>query len=128
MVVIAVRNNKPEAVLDYDQFCEMVERDYQLDKQDLASLIEDAILHYTQHPELNSCLDEVVERLDEDEIKSHDGIYGDDYYRAVEEIQEAQEEIRNEIEALQSNSRKGNTKADIARRLDVIVSNMNHIL
>jgi hypothetical protein len=128
MVVIAVRNNKPEAIMDYDQFREMVERDYQLDKQDLASLIEDAILHYTQYPELISCLDTIIEQLDEDEIKSHDGIYGDDYYRAVEEIQEAQEEIRNEIEALQSNSRKGNTKADIARRLDVIVSNMNHIL
>lgn len=128
MVVIAVRNNKPEAIMDYDQFCEMVERDYQLDKQDLASLIEDAILHYTQHPELISCLDTIVEQFDEDEIKSHDGIYGDDYYRAAEEIREAQEEIRNEIEALQSNSRKGNTKADIARRLDVIVSNMNHIL
>lgn len=124
MIAIAVRNNKPEAVLNYDQFCEMVERDYQLDKQDLASLIGDAILHYTQHPELNSCL----EQLEENEIKSQDGIYGDDYYRAVEEIQEAQEEIRNEIEALQSNSRKGNTKADIARRLDVIVSNMNYIL
>lgn len=128
MVVIAVRNNKPEAIMDYDQFCEMVERDYQLDKQDLASLIEDAILHYTQYPELISCLDTIIEQFDEDEIKSHDGIYGDDYYRAVEEIQEAQEEIRNEIEALQSNSRKGNTKADIARRLDTIVSNMNHIL
>ena len=128
MVVIAVRNNKPEAIMDYDQIREMVERDYQLDKQDLASLIEDAILHYTQYPELISCLDTIIEQLDEDEIKSHDGIYGDDYYRAVEEIQEAQEEIRNEIEALQSNSRKGNTKADIARRLDVIVSNMNHIL
>lgn len=128
MVVIAVRNNKPEAIMDYDQFCEMVERDYQLDKQDLASLIEDAILHYTQYPELISCLDTIIEQLDEDEIKSHDGIYGDDYYRAVEEIQETQEEIRNEIEALQSNSRKGNTKADIARRLDTIVSNMNHIL
>lgn len=128
MVVIAVRNNKPEAIMDYDQFREMVERDYQLDKQDLASLIEDAILHYTQYPELISCLDTIIEQLDEDEIKNHDGIYGDDYYRAVEEIQEAQEEIRNEIEALQSNSRKGNTKADIARRLDIIVSNMNHIL
>ena len=128
MIAIAVRNNKLEAVLDYDQFCEMVERDYQLDKQDLASLIEDAILHYTQYPELISCLDEIIEQLDEDEIKNHDGIYGDNYYRAVEEIQEAQEEIRNEIEALQSNSRKGNTKADIARRLDVIVSNMSHIL
>ena len=114
--------------MDYDQFREMVERDYQLDKQDLASLIEDAILHYTQYPELISCLDEIIEQLDEDEIKSHDGIYGDDYYRAAEEIREAQEEIRNEIEALQSNSRKGNTKADIARRLDVIVSNMNNIL
>ena len=128
MVVIAVRNNKPEAIMDYDQFREMVERDYQLDKLDLASLIEDAILHYTQYPELTPCLDEIVEQLDEDEIKSHDGIYGDDYYRAAEEIREAQEEIRNEIEALQSNSRKGNTKADIARRLDVIVSNMNYIL
>lgn len=128
MVVIAVRNNKPEAIMDYDQFREMVERDYQLDKLDLASLIGDAILHYTQHPELTSCLDEVVEQLEENEIKSQDGIYGDDYYRAAEEIREVQEEIRNEIEALQSNSRKGNTKADIARRLDVIVSNMNYIL
>lgn len=65
-----------------------------------------------------------------DYYKDHsDGIYGDVYYQAKEELQNIQSELRNEIVAsLRSKSRKGNTKEDIARRLENIISNMDYIL
>lgn len=65
-----------------------------------------------------------------DEYKDNsDGIYGDAYYQAEEELQNIQSELRNEIVAsLRSKSRKGNTKEDIARRLENIISNMDYIL
>lgn len=59
----------------------------------------------------------------------YDGIYGDDYLIALEELQKTQDELRDEIVAsLRSKSRKGNTKEDIARRLENIISNMDYIL
>lgn len=128
MIAVAMVNNKPETVLDYHQLLDMIQRDYQLDAQDVASLIKDAIKHYyTQYPELEAVCETVIETFT-DNAKNSDGIFGDAFYIAEEEIQNAQEEIRAEIDALRSKSRKGNTKEDIARRLENIVSNMDGIL
>lgn len=127
MIAVAMVNNKPEMVLDYHQLLDMIQRDYQLDAQDVASLIKDAIEHYNQHPELEAVCETAVEIFTSN-AKNSDGIFGDDFYIAEEQIQNAQEEIRAEIDALRSKSRKGNTKEDIARRLENIVSNMNGIL
>lgn len=127
MIAVAMVNNKPEMVLDYHQLLDMIQRDYQLDAQDVASLIEDAIEHYNQHPELEAVCETAVE-IFTDNAKNSDGIFGDAFYIAEEQIQNAQEEIRAEIEALRSKSRKGNTKEDIAKRLENIVSNMDGIL
>lgn len=127
MIAVAMVNNKPEMVLDYHQLLDMIQRDYQLDAQDVASLIEDAIEHYNQHPELEAVCETAVEIFTPN-AKNSDGIFGDAFYIAEEQIQNAQEEIRAEIDALHSKSRKGNTKEDIARRLENIVSNMNGIL
>lgn len=127
MIAVAMVNNKPEMVLDYHQLLDMIQRDYQLDAQDVASLIKDAIEHYNQHPELEAVCETAVEIFTSN-AKNSDGIFGDAFYIAEEEIQNAQEEIRAEIDALRSTSRKGNTKEDIARRLENIVSNMNGIL
>ena len=127
MIAVAMVNNKPETVLDYHQLLDMIQRDYQLDAQDVASLLKDAIEHYTQHPEVEAVCETAAE-IFTDNAKNSDGIFGDAFYIAEEEIQNAQEEIRAEIEALRSKSRKGNTKEDIARRLENIVSNMNGIL
>ena len=127
MIAVAMVNNKPETVLDYHQLLDMIQRDYQLDAQDVASLIQDAVEHYTQHPELEAVCETVIETFT-DNAKNSDGIFGDAFYIAEEEIQNAQEEIRAEIDALRSKSRKGNTKEDIARRLENIVSNMDGIL
>ena len=124
MIAIAMSSGKPEPVLDLRQLLEMIERDYQLDTVDVANLISEAINNYNQYPELESCFKEF-------EVNKHntqDGIWGDAYYIAEEEIRNTQEEIRAEINALRSKSRKGNTKEDIARRLENIVSNMNGIL
>lgn len=127
MIAVAMVNNKPEMVLDYHQLLDMIQRDYQLDAQDVASLIQDAVEHYNQHPELEAVCETAVEIFTPN-AKNSDGIFGDDFYIAEEQIQNAQEEIRAEIDALRSKSRKGNTKEDIARRLENIVSNMNGIL
>lgn len=124
MIAIAVVNNKADAVLDFHQLLEMIERDYQLDAQDIAGLIEDAAENYTQYPEMAS----VFENIGEITLNSQDGVWGDQFYIACEEIRNTQEEIRAEIENLRSTSRKGNTKEDIAKRLENIVSNMDGIL
>lgn len=127
MIAVAIVNNKSEMVLDYHQLLDMIQRDYQLDAQDVASLIEDAVEHYNQHPELEAVCETAVE-IFTDNAKNSDGIFGDAFYIAEEQIQNAQEEIRAEIENLRSTSRKGNTKEDIAKRLENIVSNMDGIL
>lgn len=127
MIAVAMVNNKSEMVLDYRQFLNMIQRDYQLDAQDVASLIEDAVEHYKQHPELETVFETAAE-IFTDNAKNSDGIFGDAFYIAEEQIQNAQEEIQAEIENLRSTRRKGNTKEDIAKRLENIVSNMDGIL
>ena len=127
MIAVAIVNNKSEMVLDYHQLLYMIQRDYQLDAQDVASLIKDAVEHYNQHPELEAVCETAVE-IFTDNAKNSDGIFGDAFYIAEEQIQNAQEEIRAEIDNLRSNSRKNNTKADIAKRLENIVANMDYIL
>lgn len=124
MIAVAAVGNKSEVVLDFHQLLEMIERDYQLDVMDVANLVSDAIRKCDEYPELESCF----EQFETVKHKTQDGIYGDDYYIACEEIQNTQEEIRAEIDNLRSSSRKNNTKADIARRLENIVSNMDGIL
>ena len=123
MIAVAMVNNKSEMVLDYNQLLNMIQRDYQLDAQDVASLIEDAVEHYNQHPELEAVCETAAE-IFTDNAKNSDGIFGDAFYTAEEQIQNAQEEIEN----LRSTRRKGNTKEDIAKRLENIVSNMDDIL
>jgi len=124
MIAVAMNSGKSEPVFDFRQLLEMIERDYQLDTVDVANLISEAINNYTQYPELESCF----EKFEVNKHNTQDGIWGIAYYNAEEEIRNTQEEIRAEIDALRSTSRKGNTKADIARRLENIVSNMDGIL
>ena len=72
---------------------------------------------------------EAINQLDSNRKSNEDGIWGDDYYRAEEELRKTQDELRDEIVAsLRSKSRKGNTKEDIAKRLEAIISNMDYIL
>lgn len=59
-----------------------------------------------------------------EELNNVDGVTGDDYYIFVEQIDNAIQEVRDEITALRSNSRKGNTKAEIASRLEIIMDNL----
>jgi hypothetical protein len=128
MIAVAMIDNKPEPVFDLRQLLDMIERDYGLDIQDVMNLLNDAAENYTQYPELEQILDTLA-ATNNNVIQQHeDGVWGDSWLIACEEIRNAQEEIRAEIDALRSTSRKGNTKADIAKRLENIVSNMNGIL
>lgn len=64
----------------------------------------------------------------EDKKTRGDGIFGDDYYEVIEAIHSECEDLKAEIDNLRSNSRKNNTKLDIARRLEAIYANLWDIL
>lgn len=128
MIAVAVVNNKSDVVFDFRQLLEMIQRDYQLDAQDVVSLLNDAAKNYNQYSELEPIFDTLSETKNSIIQQYNDGIWGDAWLIAQEEIQNAQEEIRAEIDNLRSKSRKNNTKEDIARRLENIVSNMDGIL
>lgn len=129
MIAVAMVQNKPELILDYSQLLEMLQRDYQLDAQDVASLIEDGLIHHHQYPELGHATELAIDEMNND-IKQHqDGVWGDSWLMAKEELQSCWEDIETEIDILESNSRKkGNTKADIARRLRNVVANLQNVL
>lgn len=103
----------------------MLQRDYQLSTADVMDIFVDAIVNENDFPEVGAVIEAAS---DTERAKNYDGVIGDDFYEACRGIHGAQEEIRGEIENLRSNKRKGNTKDDIARRLEVIVSNMDYIL
>lgn len=129
VIAIAVSNGGTKPVLDLNEFLDMVARDYQLDASDVANLITEASTNPNRFPaEIRNCFENVADNVTANDRNNSDGVWGDDYYVAKEQIENAQEEIRDEIDALRSSKRKGNTKEDIARRLDCIVSNMNGIL
>lgn len=56
-----------------------------------------------------------------------EGLIGDDLYIMQEDLENEVSEIQNEIGNLTSNARKGNTKAEIAGRLQINVDNLAHI-
>lgn len=57
-----------------------------------------------------------------------DGVIGDDYYIFIEEIDCAIQEVRDEIDNLNSSRRKDNTKADIAKRLALTMDNLYNFI
>lgn len=125
MIAVAMVNDKPKQVLDLRDLLDMLQRDYQLSTADVMDLFVDAILDENDFPEIGSVIDAAC---GSGRAKNYDGVIGDDFYEACRGINDAREEIRGEIENLRSNKRKGNTKEDIARRLETIVSNMGYIL
>lgn len=128
MIAVAVVDNKSDVIFDFRQLLEMIQRDYQLDTQDVVNLLNDAAKNYTQYPELEPIFNTLSETKNSLIQQHQDGVWGDSWLIACEELQNTQEEIRAEIDNLRSKSRKNNTKEDIARRLENIVSNMDGIL
>lgn len=57
-----------------------------------------------------------------------EGLVGDDLYNMETAAENELNEIENEIGNLTSNARKGNTKAEIAGRLQINVDNLRHIV
>lgn len=125
MIAVAMVNDKPKQVLDLRDLLDMLQRDYQLSTADVMDIFVDAIVNENDFPEISAVIDAAC---DSERAKNYDGVIGDDFYEACRGVHDAQEEIRCEIENLRSNKRKGNTKDDIARRLEVIVSNMDYIM
>lgn len=125
MIAVAMVNDKPKQVLDLRDLLDMLQRDYQLSTADVIDIFVDAIVNENDFPEIGAVIDAACGA---GRAKNYDGVIGDDFYEACRGIDDAREEIRNEIENLRSNKRKGNTKEDIARRLEAVVSNMGYIL
>lgn len=59
------------------------------------------------------------------EIKS-DGVYGDDYYIMLESLTDLSNELDTIKSSLLDRSRKGNTRADIAKKVDAVASNLRN--
>lgn len=57
-----------------------------------------------------------------------DGIYGDDFYTMCEDMYDCLHEFKEVAISLRSTSRKCNTRADLANRLDTICSNFEHYI
>jgi len=53
-----------------------------------------------------------------------EGLLGDDWAEVSHAIQQECDDLRNEVDNLESRSRKGNTRADIAKRLSTILENI----
>ena len=119
-----VITNDGQMIYNLNGFLDLVNKQFGIDRLDFAALMEEYTIKPQEHPELQKMYDDIIE----DNRGYTDGLYGDDFYIAGDELRNAQEEIRAEIDALRSNSRKNNTKADIAKRLENIVANMDYIL
>lgn len=119
-----VITNDCQTIYDLNGFLDLVNKQFGIDRFDFAALMEEYTIKPQEHPELQKMYDDIIE----DNRDHTDGLYGDDFYIAGDELRNAQEEIRAEIDNLRSNSRKNNTKADIAKRLENIVANMDYIL
>lgn len=57
-----------------------------------------------------------------------EGLIGDDCYEVQERCESCLEDLRAEVENLQGPSRKGNTKADIARRISSVIHDLSTYL
>lgn len=115
-------------IYNFDDFLCLIDSELGISKSDLAELMLDTFTGNTeQYPEFSRVVEDIV-KSHEEYLHSGDGLYGDAFYIAGDELRNAQEEIRAEIDNLRSKSRKGNTKEDIAKRLENIVSNMDYIL
>ena len=119
-----VITNDGQMIYNLNGFLDLVNKQFGIDRLDFAALMEEYTIKPQEHPELQKMYDDIIE----DNKSYTDGLLGDDFYIAGDELRNAQEEIRAEIDNLRSNSRKNNTKADIAKRLENIVANMDYIL
>ena len=128
MIAVAMQNNTPRPVDSLHDLLELIQRDYQISADDFAAIMEDFTAHYEEYPELRYMYDYIEQDVSRDRKNNQDGIYGDDYYVACEQFENAKNELKEVSGRLRSNTRKGNTKADIANDIDIIVSNMNGIL
>lgn len=115
-------------ICNFRDFLLLINSEFGISESDLAELMLGSFTgNIQQYPEFSMVVEDIV-KSHEEYLRSGDGLYGDAYYIAMEDLQNAQEEIRAEIDNLRSKSRKNNTKADIAKRLENIVSNMDYIL
>lgn len=120
------KDNKP--IYNFDDFLCLIDSELGISKSDLAELMLDTFTgNIERYPEFCKVEDDII-KSHKERLCDMDGLYGDCFYQACEELQNAQDGIRAEIDNLRSNSRKNNTKADIAKRLENIVLDMNYII
>lgn len=114
--MVAITNDN-EFIYTANQFTDWL-GEHGLDMTDLSWLLLE-VIETTEFKE--NLYKQIHDHYDMDHPQ--DGLIGDDLYRYEEHIANIKSDIQDEIDALRSKSRKGNTKEDIANRLDKIISN-----
>ena len=121
-----------KVIADGREFVEYIEDACGFDADDIVEGITMLMLErgfFNSQDRFSRMFCDIAQSHDDERKDKFDGIYGDAYYQAEEELQNIQSELRTEIlDSLRSKSRKGNTKEDIAKRLEAIISNMDYIL
>lgn len=115
--MVAITNDN-EFIYNGNQFLDWL-GEHGLDMEDLNWLIRDVV----ETTEFKENLYKQIHN-DYDMDYPQDGLVGDEFYIHCEHIDNIKQDIQDEIDALRSKSRKGNTKEDIANRLDKIISNL----
>ena len=121
MVVIGHNASDVNFIYDLQDFIEFLEQ-HDISKEDLVGFIVEGLNKQT------SWLVDGIFGQDDFCIRGRvDGIWGDDWYEYQTAVHNLGEEVEAEVENLRSKSRKNNTKEDIARRLDNVVSNIYNL-
>lgn len=121
MVVIGHNASDVNFIYDLQDFIEFLEQ-HEISKEDLVGFIVEGLSKETPW------LVDGIFGHDGFCIRGRaDGIWGDDWYEYLREVRELADEVEVEVKNLRSNSRKNNTKEDIARRLESVVANLRNL-
>ena len=121
MVVIGHNASDVNFIYDLQDFVEFLEQ-HDISKEDLVGFIVEGL-----NKEVPWLADGIFGHDGFCVRGRADGIWGDDWYEYLREVRELADEVDVEVKNLHSNSRKNNTKADIARRLSNVVANLRNL-
>lgn len=98
-----------------------------IDNNDLSELMRDFYTYHGHSEQFEDTFRRIYTDKMFDDMYMNDCVHlvGDDYYIAVEQRMSYQNELREIASALRDRSRKGNTRADLAKAIENVVDNMD---